>query len=81
MDAELEKRLCRIEQISLLGAKNVLSIKEAAMLLGRSEKTIRNRLDEIPHYYGGTGLVFKRKELEEWQCKVQCKPVSQLINN
>ena len=75
MDAELDRRLKRIEEMSALAAKNVLSIKEAAILIGRSEKTIRNRLDEIPHYYGGTGLVFRRDELEQWQCQVRCKPV------
>jgi len=78
MDAELEKRLDRIERLTLLGAKNVLSVKEAALLLGRSEKTIRNRLDEIPHYYGGTGLAFRRDEIEAWQCQVKCSPLAQL---
>ena len=76
MDAELDIRLKRIEEMSALAAKNVISIKEAAILIGRSEKTIRNRLDEIPHYYGGTGLVFRRDELEQWQCQVRCTPVS-----
>lgn len=75
MDAELDKRLRRIEELTLLAAKNVLSIKEAALLLGRSEKTIRNRLDEIPHYWGGTGLAFRRDELEAFQCKVKCTPI------
>ena len=75
MDAELEARLNRLEELTALAAKNVLSIKDASILLGRSEKTIRNRLSEIPHYYGGTGLVFKRSELENWQCQVQCKPI------
>lgn len=76
MDAELDIRLKRIEEMAALAAKNVISIKEAAILIGRSEKTIRNRLDEIPHYYGGTGLVFRRDELEQWQCQVKCTPVS-----
>lgn len=75
MDAELETRLNRIEQLALLAAKKVLSIDEAAILLGRSKKTIRNRLSEIPHYYGGTGLVFKREELEQWQCRVKSDPI------
>ena len=74
MDAELDIRLKRIEEMAALAAKNVISIKEAAILIGRSEKTIRNRLDEIPHYYGGTGLVFRRDELEQWQCQVKCTP-------
>lgn len=76
MDAELDMRLQKIEQLALLAAKNVLSVKEAAIILGRSEKTIRNKLDEIPHYVGGTGVVFKRDELEAYQCQVKCTPVT-----
>ena len=79
MDNELDIRLQRIEQTALLAAKNVLSLKEAAKLMGRSEKTIRNRLDEIPHYYGPLGLMFKRDELESWMCQVECKPNEDLI--
>ena len=75
MDAELDMRLKQLERMALLGAKNVLSIKDASLLLGKSEKTIRNHLDEIPHYYGGTGLCFRRDELEAWQCKVRCTPI------
>lgn len=74
MDTELSARLDRIEEMTLLGAKSVLSIKEAALLIGRSEKTLRNRISEIPHYYGGTGLVIKREDLEAWQCKVKHIP-------
>lgn len=75
MDADLDKRLKCLERLSLLAAKNVLSVKDAALLMGRSEKTVRNRLDEIPHYYGPMGVTFKREELETWMCKVKCDPV------
>ena len=61
--------------IRLLSVKNVLSIKEAALLMGRCEKTIRNRLDEIPHYYGPMGVVFRKDELESYMCQVKCNPV------
>lgn len=74
MDAELDTRLSQIEKMALLAAKNVLSISDAALLIGRSEKTIRNRLQEIPHYYGGTGIVFRREDLESWQCQVKHVP-------
>ena len=76
MDSELDIRLQRIEQTALLAAKNVLSLKEAAQIMGRSEKTVRNRLDEIPHYYGPLGVMFKRNELENWLCQVECKPIT-----
>lgn len=73
METELKKRLDRIEGLVLLGVKKVLSVKEAALLLGRSEKTIRNRINEIPHYVGGTGIVFRREDLEAWQCQTYRK--------
>ena len=76
MDNELDMRLQRIEQTALLASKNVLSLKEAAQLMGKSEKTIRNRLNEIPHYYGPFGVRFKRDELESWMCQVKCKPAN-----
>lgn len=66
MDAELDMRLRRLEALTSIISKNVLTLKEAAILLGRSEKTIRRRLPEIPHCNGPMGLVFKRSELEGW---------------
>lgn len=71
---DINARLDRIERYSLLAAKQVLDIKDVALLLGKSVKTVRNRLDEIPHYYGGNGLAFRRSEIEEWMCQVKCTP-------
>ena len=68
MDAELDMRLRRLEALTSIISKNVMTIKDAAVLLGRSEKTIRRRLSEIPHHNGPMGLVFKRSELERWMC-------------
>jgi len=76
MDAELNARLNRIEELTALAAKNILNIKDASVILGRSEKTIRNRLEEIPHYYGPLGLMFRRDELENWMCAVKCQPIN-----
>lgn len=66
MDAELMTHLQNIERLALLGAKNVLTMKDVALLTGRSVKTIRNRLGEIPHHHGPMGIVFRRDELESW---------------
>lgn len=66
MDADLDRRLGRLEALTSIIAKNVLTLKDAAILLGRSEKTIRRRLNEIPHHHGPMGLVFRRDELENW---------------
>lgn len=79
MDAELKERLDRIEKFALLGAKSVLSVKDVALLLGKSEKTVRNNVSEIPHYRNGHGIWFKREEIEAWQCQVKCTPVGTII--
>jgi len=55
--------------------KRLLTVKEAAAFLCCSEKTIRNRLSEIPHYNGPLGIRFKSEELESWACAVKCTPI------
>lgn len=80
MDAELTARLDRIERLALLGAKNILTIKDVALLLGKSEKTIRNIIDEIPHYRNGHGIYFKREEVEAWQCQAHFIPARMTIS-
>ena len=80
MEAEIIKRLDRIEKYSLLAAKNVLTVEDAALLMGRSPKTIRNIISEIPHYKNGRGVWFKRDEFEAYLCQVKCTPITQLLN-
>ncbi len=81
MDAELERRLSRIEAFALLAAKNVFSVDDLALYLGKSRKTIYNNLDSIPHYRNGHSVSFRRSEIEDWQCQVRCTPVSSLMKN
>ena len=66
-EIELEQRLERIEQYTLLAAKNVLTMDEACMLTGLSKARMYALTSEkkIPHYKQGK-LYFKRKELEQW---------------
>ena len=71
MDNELREELREIKQLALLGAKNVLTINDVALLIGKSPKTVRNMVDEIPHYRNGHGIWFKRQEVEAWQCQVR----------
>lgn len=66
----IEQRLERIENLISLTAKRVLSVKEVAALIGRSESRIRHLVSkrEIPHYKNDKGQVsFLRSEVEEWQ--------------
>lgn len=65
-------QLDRIERNSLLAAKNVLSVEDAAILLGLSPSTIyRWTMSKIiPHYKPNGKLVFfNKKELEEWMMR------------
>ncbi len=66
----IENRLDRIEALLSLKVKEVLSVKEVAALLGRTENRIRHLVSarEIPHYKNDRGQVsFRKSEIEEWQ--------------
>ena len=66
MDAELDTRLKRIEQMTLLAAKDVLSVKDVALLTGFKESYIRKLVEEskLPHYRPlGKTLFFDKAEI------------------
>ena len=75
-----DERLKRIEQYALLAAKNVLTVADLALLLGKSEKTIRNQIDSLPHYKNGKTVYFLRSEVEQTLLKVKCSPIQELVN-
>ena len=77
---KLEASLNRIEKYTLLAAKNVLTVEDVALLLGRSEKTIRNQIDSLPHYKNGKTVYFLRSEVEQTLLKVKCNPIQELVN-
>lgn len=67
---ELIKRLDRLEVLTLLAAKSVLTLEEVCLLTGLAKSTVykmtANRV--IPHYHadGGKHLYFKKDEVEDW---------------
>lgn len=67
---ELMKRLDRLEVLTLLAAKSVLTLDEVCLLTGLAKSTVykmtANRA--IPHYHadGGKHLYFKKDEVESW---------------
>lgn len=67
---EIMKRLDRLEVLTLLAAKSVLTLEEVCLLTGLAKSTVykmtANRV--IPHYHaeGGKHLYFKKDEVEEW---------------
>ena len=65
---EILSRLDRIEAYAAISAKKILTIDEAAMLIGRSKKYVYRLTSErsIPHCKQGRSLYFKKDELERW---------------
>ncbi len=75
MEAEIRDRLDRIERLTLLAAKNVLTVDDLALLIGSSPKTIRNQIDDYPHYKNGKSVYFRKDEIESYLCQVKHTPI------
>ena len=78
MSDEILFRLENIERMTMLAAKNVLSLEDASFITGISKSSLYKMTSkhEIPHYKpNGKFLYFDRKELEDWmkQNRVQTK--------
>ena len=55
------------EVLGYLDPDRYLDLAQASDYLAMSTRTIRNRLDEIPHYrVGSKMLLFKKSELDTW---------------
>ena len=63
-----EERLERIEKLILISSKNVLSVREAALMLDISDSRVRHLISEkaLPHYKQGKKLYLKKSEMESW---------------
>ena len=68
MQQTIEQWCERMEKITLLGNKEILTLSEAAMLTGYKEKGLYELTSNkrIPHYKKNGKLYFKKSELEEW---------------
>ena len=68
----LQQRFDELQQQILLSGKNVLNVKELAMLTGLSVGYIYNLVSgkKIPHYKtdGGKLTYFRKSEVEDWLC-------------
>ena len=66
----IDERLARIEARLAMSVSEVMTVREVALLLGRSESRIRHLVSrrEIPHYKNDRGQVtFRKSEIEEWR--------------
>ena len=81
IDPEIKEQLDRIEQYSLIAAKNVLNIQEAAIILGMTVEGVRYnaRNNILPYYKPNVNrLYFKKSELEEWMTQNRRKSMEEL---
>lgn len=65
---ELSDKLDNIAELTLIGTKTVLSLKEAALFTGLSVGHIYRLTSgkQIPHFKKSRKLYFKKSDLEEW---------------
>ena len=64
----MKEQLDRIEKLVRVGAKEVLNVEEASLMLRVSKSRVYHLVSsrEIPHYKNGKNVLFKKSEIEEW---------------
>lgn len=74
------QRFDRLERLTLIGAKDVLDIDEAAILIGMSVGHIYRLTSarEIPHYKKNRKLYFNKAELNEWMQELKVKTTAEI---
>ena len=65
---QINSRLDRIEQLTLIGVKNVLSLEETAALTGFSVGHLYRLTSQkqIPHFKKNRKLYFRKSDIEDW---------------
>ena len=92
MEKAIIDRLQRIEQYTLLSAKNVLSLEDVAALTGLSKSHLYKLTctHQIPFYKpNGKQIYFDRGEVESWmkqnrvatQAEIEAQAVTYLVTN
>jgi hypothetical protein len=81
IDPQIKEQLDRIEQYSMIAAKNVLNIQEAAIILGMTVEGVRYnvRNNKLPCYKPNVNrLYFKKSELEDWMMQNRSKSMAEI---
>ena len=77
----IKKQLDRIELYTMLAAKNVLNITEAAFILGMTPQGVRQKVRdrEIAAYKPNHNrLYFQKKDLERWMLQNRSRTAEEL---
>ena len=82
MEEKVLNELQQIKQLTLLGAKQALTMSEAAMIIGLSKSHLYKLVcaKKIPYYKsdGGKLTYFDKEELTAWQLQHRVKTSSEL---
>jgi excisionase family DNA binding protein len=82
MEEKIFNELQTIKQLTLLGAKQALTMSEAALLTGLSKSHLYKLVcyKKIPHYksQGGKLTYFDKGELTAWQLQYRIKTVDEI---
>lgn len=64
----LSEKLDNIQRITLIGAKTVLELEDAALFTGMSKGHLYRLTSgrQIPHFKKNRKLYFKKSDLEDW---------------
>ena len=81
IDSEIKEQLNRIEQYSMIAAKTMLNINEAAFILGMSVEGVRFNVRKhiLPCYKPNVNRIyFKKSELEDWMMQNRSKSMAEI---
>lgn len=71
---QILKELAELKNLTLLAAKNTLTLEDVSLLYGYSKSTLYKMTSakNIPHYRKGKVLFFDKAELDAWakECRV-----------
>lgn len=71
----MDERFDRLEATTLIGVKNILTVEEAAIYIGYTEKGVYTLTSQkrVPHYKKNGKLYFDKQELDRWMTENRVK--------
>lgn len=81
MNEDIKQQLDRIEQYAMIAAKSMLTINEAAFILGMTTDGVRAKVKnhDLPYYKPNINrLYFKKSELEDWMMQNRSKSMAEI---
>jgi len=81
MEEKVLKEIEALKSLTLLAAKNTLTLEDVSLLYGFSKSTLYKMTSAkaIPHYRKGKVLFFDKQELDQWakECRINTQAEAQ----